>query len=105
MPGTLYIVAAPSGAGKTSLTKALLEQEPGIALSVSYTSRLPRPNEVDGVHYHFMTREAFLKLHAARGFLEANEVHLQHLLNLATLERVTAGGFNAGFVPAPTTHP
>ncbi|HEX3121996.1 MAG TPA: guanylate kinase, partial [Rhodanobacteraceae bacterium] len=51
MPGTLDIIAAPSGAGKTSLTKALLEQEPGIALSVSYTSRLARPNEVDGVHY------------------------------------------------------
>ena len=56
MSGTLYIVAAPSGAGKTSFTRALLESEPHIALSVSYTSRPPRPNEVDGVHYHFVSR-------------------------------------------------
>jgi guanylate kinase len=48
MAGTLYIVAAPSGAGKTSLTRALLERDTGIVLSVSYTSRAPRPNEVDG---------------------------------------------------------
>ena len=51
MPGTLYIVAAPSGAGKTSLTRALLEQEPGIALSVSYTSRAPQPTKISFVHY------------------------------------------------------
>ena len=56
MTGTLYIVAAPSGAGKTSLTRALLEREPNLELSVSYTSRPPRPNEIDGVHYHFVSR-------------------------------------------------
>ena len=54
MSGTLYIIAAPSGAGKTSLVKALLEREPGITLSVSYTSRAPRPGEEDGKHYHFV---------------------------------------------------
>ena len=57
MSGTLYIVAAPSGSGKTSLVNALLEREPGIRLSVSYTSRLPRPGEVDGKHYHFVSRD------------------------------------------------
>jgi guanylate kinase len=75
MPGTLYIVAAPSGAGKTSLTKALLEQEPGIALSVSYTSRLPRPNEVDGVHYHFVSRAVFEEMIRRGEFFEHAVVH------------------------------
>ena len=75
MPGTLYIVAAPSGAGKTSLTKALLEQEPGIALSVSYTSRLPRPNEVDGVHYHFVSRGVFEEMIRRGEFFEHAVVH------------------------------
>ena len=59
MAGTLFIVAAPSGAGKTSLTRALLEKEREIQLSVSYTSRPPRPAEHDGVHYHFVSRPVF----------------------------------------------
>jgi len=75
MPGTLYIVAAPSGAGKTSLTRALLEQEPGIALSVSYTSRTPRPNEVDGVHYHFVSRSLFEEMIRRGEFFEHAVVH------------------------------
>ena len=75
MSGTLYIVAAPSGAGKTSLTRALLESEPGIALSVSYTSRLPRPNEVDGVHYHFVARAVFEEMIRRSEFFEHAVVH------------------------------
>src|ERR1700686_3818738 len=75
MSGTLYIVAAPSGGGKTSLTKALLEQEPGIALSVSYTSRPPRPNEVDGVHYHFVSRGLFEEMIKRGEFFEHAIVH------------------------------
>jgi guanylate kinase len=75
MPGTLYIVAAPSGAGKTSLTRALLEQEPDIALSVSYTSRAPRPNEVDGVHYHFVSRSLFEEMIRRGEFFEHAVVH------------------------------
>jgi len=75
MTGTLYIVAAPSGAGKTSLTRALLEQEPGIALSVSYTSRPPRPNEVDGVHYHFVSRGVFEEMIRRGEFFEHAIVH------------------------------
>ncbi|MGA8277919.1 MAG: guanylate kinase [Rhodanobacteraceae bacterium] len=75
MNGTLFIVAAPSGAGKTSLVKALIEREPGISLSVSYTSRLPRPGEIDGVHYHFVSREIFERMAAADAFFEYADVH------------------------------
>ena len=75
MSGTLYIVAAPSGAGKTSLTRALLECESGISLSVSYTSRAPRPNEVDGVHYHFVSRAEFEAMIARGEFFEHAIVH------------------------------
>jgi len=75
MSGTLYIVAAPSGAGKTSLTRALLESEPHIALSVSYTSRPPRPNEVDGVHYHFVSRPVFEEMIRRGEFYEHAVVH------------------------------
>jgi guanylate kinase len=75
MPGTLYIVAAPSGAGKTSLTRALLERDPDMVLSVSYTSRAPRPNEIDGVHYHFVTRAEFEAMAARGEFFEHAVVH------------------------------
>ena len=75
MPGTLYIVAAPSGAGKTSLTRALLEREPNLELSVSYTSRPPRPNEVDGVHYHFVSRNEFEAMVERGEFFEHAVVH------------------------------
>jgi guanylate kinase len=75
MSGTLYIVAAPSGGGKTSLTRALLEREPGIALSVSYTSRPPRPGEVDGTHYHFVSRGVFEEMIKRGEFFEHAVVH------------------------------
>jgi guanylate kinase len=75
MAGTLYIVAAPSGAGKTSLTRALLERDAGIVLSVSYTSRAPRPNEIDGVHYHFVSRAEFEAMIARGEFFEHAVVH------------------------------
>ena len=75
MSGTLYIVAAPSGAGKTSLTRALLDSEPGIVLSVSYTSRPPRPGEIDGVHYHFVARAVFEEMIRRGEFFEHAVVH------------------------------
>jgi guanylate kinase len=75
MAGTLYIVAAPSGAGKTSLTRALLEREPNLELSVSYTSRPPRPNEIDGVHYHFVSRTEFEAMVERGEFFEHAVVH------------------------------
>jgi len=74
MTGTLYIVAAPSGAGKSSLVNALLEREPGIVLSVSHTTRPPRPGDVDGQHYHFVNRGVFERLIADNAFLEHAEV-------------------------------
>lgn len=73
--GTLFIVAAPSGAGKTSLVRSLLEQDPDLVLSVSYTSRPPRPAERDGEHYHFVSREHFQAMVEAGQFFEYAEVH------------------------------
>ncbi len=72
--GALYIVAAPSGAGKTSLVRAALEAMPGLALSVSHTTRPARPGEQDGVHYHFVAHTAFAALRAQGAFLESAEV-------------------------------
>jgi guanylate kinase len=74
MSGVLYIVAAPSGAGKSSLVNALLEREPGIALSISHTTRPPRPNDHDGEHYHFINRGVFERMVADGAFLEHAEV-------------------------------
>ena len=64
------VIAAPSGAGKTSVTRALLEAEPGLRLSVSMTTRAMRPGEEDGVHYHFRDQAVFDATAAAGGFLE-----------------------------------
>jgi len=74
MSGTLYIVAAPSGAGKSSLVNALLERERDIVLSISHTTRPPRPGDVDGGHYHFVNRGVFERLIADDAFLEHAEV-------------------------------
>ena len=75
MTGTLFIVAAPSGAGKSSLVNALLAREPGISLSISYTDRAPRPGELDGRHYHFVDRATFDAMAAAGQFFEYADVH------------------------------
>ena len=72
--GTLYIVSAPSGAGKTSLVKALLDTQPLARVSVSLTTRPMRPGEVDGVNYHFVSREAFVERLEHGEFLEHAEV-------------------------------
>ncbi len=68
--GCLYTVVAPSGAGKSSLVAALLERDPAIRLSVSYTTRPPRPGEIAGREYHFVSREKFETLIAEGEFLE-----------------------------------
>jgi guanylate kinase len=73
--GNLFVVAAPSGAGKTTLTRALLQRERGIGLSVSYTTRAPRPGERDGVHYHFIDADRFNTLKESGEFLEFAQVH------------------------------
>ena len=75
MSGNLYIVSAPSGAGKTSLVAALLEADAQIRKSVSYTTRPPRPGEVDSRHYHFVTPDAFERMAQAGNFLESALVH------------------------------
>ncbi|WP_312723227.1 guanylate kinase [Stutzerimonas kunmingensis] len=72
--GTLYIVSAPSGAGKTSLVKALIDAQPQVRVSVSHTTRTMRPGEVDGVNYHFVSREDFLARLERNEFLEHAEV-------------------------------
>lgn len=75
MPGKLFIVSAPSGAGKTSLVRALLHADPRVSLSVSYTTRAARPGEVQGRHYNFVSREEFESRRVAGEFLESAEVH------------------------------
>jgi guanylate kinase len=73
--GTLFVVAAPSGAGKSTLVNALLEREPAISLSISHTTRPPRPGEMYGRHYYFVEREEFEREIAEGIFLEHAEVH------------------------------
>ena len=75
MPGTLFIVTAPSGAGKTTLVSGLLERDPLVKLSISYTTRAPRAGEEDGRHYHFVDVPAFRQLRDKGEFLEWAEVH------------------------------
>ncbi len=73
--GSLFVIVAPSGAGKTSLVRALLNQRPNIELSVSCTTRAPRPGEQDGRDYFFISREDFEQRRDAGDFLESAEVH------------------------------
>ena len=73
--GCLYVIVAPSGAGKSSLVHALLEREPDIGLSISYTSRAPRPGEESGREYFFVTREEFAAMVTRSEFLEHAEVY------------------------------
>ena len=73
--GILFVVSAPSGAGKTSLVKGLIDGGSGVRLSVSYTTRAPRDGEADGRDYHFVTRERFTRMREAGEFLESAEVY------------------------------
>ncbi|MDP1682313.1 MAG: guanylate kinase [Burkholderiales bacterium] len=75
MSGNVFIVSAPSGAGQTSLVKALLEADQQVKLSVSYTTRAPRPGEVDGEHYHFVSMDNFMAILNSGDFLESAEVY------------------------------
>ena len=75
MSGNLFIVCAPSGAGKTSLVAELLKADPGVKLSVSYTTRDPRPGELNGKDYHFVSRDEFLAMAKRGEFLESAEVY------------------------------
>ena len=75
MSGNLYVVAAPSGAGKTTLVRLLLEREPGVNLSISYTTRGPRSGEENGREYHFVDVETLKGMIDRQEFLEWAEVH------------------------------
>lgn len=68
--GVLFVLSSPSGAGKTTISRMMLEADKDIALSISATTRPPRPGEIDGVHYHFVDTEAFKKMAADGEFLE-----------------------------------
>ena len=72
--GTLFVISAPSGAGKTSLVKALLEQTEGIGVSVSHTTRVKREGEQDGVDYNFIDKESFISMVEQGAFLEHAQV-------------------------------
>ena len=92
-PGNLYVVAAPSGAGKSSLVNALLELDSHLVVSVSHTTREPRGQEQQGREYHFIDEPAFRAMVAAGDFVEWAEVH-GHLYGTsrgAIEERITGG--------------
>ncbi len=74
-PGKLFVITAPSGAGKSSLINALLKDDPALKLSISYTTRPPRPGEQNGREYHFVEERAFLAMRERGEFLESAEVH------------------------------
>jgi guanylate kinase len=74
MSGTLYVLSAPSGAGKSSLVNAILDKLEFVTVSVSHTTRDPRPGEEDGVQYNFVSKDAFIKIVGNGGFLEHAQV-------------------------------
>jgi len=91
----LFIVAAPSGGGKTSLVAALLERDPGVRLSISHTTRAPRPGERDGEHYHFVDKATFLQLIGENAFLEYAQVYGHYYgTGRAAVKQLLGEGFN-----------
>jgi len=91
--GTLFVVSAPSGAGKTTLCRELRLRVPGVAYSVSVTTRAPRPGEIDGIDFEFVDEGRFREMITAGEFAEHAVVH-GHLYGTraSTLERALAGG-------------
>ncbi len=73
--GLMLVLASPSGAGKSTLSRRLQKEDPTVTFSVSWTTRAPRPDEVDGVHYTFVDKDRFRANRATNGFLEWAEVH------------------------------
>ena len=73
--GMLYVVSGPAGAGKSEIVKTVLKKHPDVKLSVSCTTRAPRPGEIDGVHYHFVSDERFDELVSQNAFYEWAHVH------------------------------
>lgn len=91
--GRLFVISAPSGAGKTSLVKALLELNPALRVSISYTTRKPRPHEVDGREYYFVPPQEFRDLVERGAFLEHAQVFDNYYgTGRETVERLLAAG-------------
>lgn len=91
--GILFVIAAPSGTGKSTVAQRLLERVPGLQFSVSYTTRPPRAGEQEGEHYHFVNRERFEEMLAAGEFLESARVYGNlYGTGLATTRKALAGG-------------
>ena len=91
--GQLFLVVAPSGAGKSSVVNALLARDPQLSLSVSCTTRTPRPGEVNGREYHFLTVEEFLRRKEHGDFLETAQVHGNHYgTSRSVIEEFLAAG-------------
>jgi len=78
MSGKLFVITAPSGAGKTSLIEAVMRDDPSLKISVSYTTRPPRKGEKNGVDYHFVDEATFKGMRQRGEFLESAEVHGNH---------------------------
>lgn len=93
MRGQLYVISAPSGAGKTSLVAALLRQEPNVKVSVSHTTRAPRLGEENGVNYHFIDKDNFNARIDAGDFLEHAQV-FDHFYG--TSQQAVEAQLNAG---------
>ena len=91
--GTLFTISAPSGAGKTSLVKALIESIDNIKVSVSHTTRQPRPGEINGVHYHFVHKDEFMEMLTANLFLEQAQIYDHYYGTSQTwlMEQLNAG--------------
>ena len=93
--GNLFIITAASGAGKTSLIKALLAKDEHLKLSISHTTRKPRPSEVNGVDYHFVDDATFLRMLGEAQFLESAEVHeARYGTSQSAIEAPLAAGFD-----------
>jgi guanylate kinase len=91
--GILFVVSAPSGAGKTTIVRKVISQLPGVSLSISCTTRAPRPKEQEGVDYSFITREEFSAMEQAGRFIEWAQVHGDlYGTPRANLERLQNGG-------------
>lgn len=91
--GRLFVISGPAGAGKTEIVKKLIERHPDVRLSVSCTTRAPRPGEVDGVNYHFVSEERFRQLVDEDAFYEWAHVHQNHYGTLkATVQKELGEG-------------
>jgi guanylate kinase len=91
--GILFVMSAPSGAGKTSISRALLARQPDLRQSVSFTTRAMRPGDVDGIDYHFVSRDQFDQMVAEGAFAEWAEVHgNRYGTAKATLQQASAAG-------------